>query len=469
MQRDETPTALAVRREVQELLREIAGPKLPRETIKGAINRVVTSLDHPELEAGTVKRFWYAEQTVMPAHLVDYIRRRSPRRANRSFTIDRSGRVSMPPLAGAVPVITVLLDDERITVQLHVQSPGSAAASILKQWLLTMLSDPRPFRIVDVLHHRISQRRSAVEALDYLDGFGRDKSLSSDLGGEAVAMAAQAAGVSTLADLAKTLTEKTASNPRDLAALLVRTHDCIAFVPGSDLLTVFAKPSTSLACREVALSWLMSQGISKVRLRIWLSHSWIAETYSSLSEACDRLYTIFSAQSLAIPTPRYSGRRVRAEQLEEDESRLLAPILNLPHNEFDETAVTSLLRSGYADRLFLIRIRDGYGQFINYPSGFDFVGSAWRLTAPGLRIVDQPDRSYGEYVNQRFLEAAKEGTPHVEHVHALIHESDDDASLKEMRSVHYIRVAVPCHNGRDQIVISYTIPRRWNHPASIGS
>src|SRR5258707_1174301 len=99
--------AETVRREVQDLLRTIAGSGGPRDTVKAAINRTVEQLAHPELDAGVVKRLWYGEQSVSPAHLVDHIRRRATIFRGSGFALEPKGRIVSIGSRGPMTAVVV--------------------------------------------------------------------------------------------------------------------------------------------------------------------------------------------------------------------------------------------------------------------------------------------------------------------------------------------------------------------------
>lgn len=66
-------TADDIRAEVQELVRDAAGPWQIGDSVKTLIRRASRRLD---IETGRCKRFWYAEILNIPAHEVETIRRR---------------------------------------------------------------------------------------------------------------------------------------------------------------------------------------------------------------------------------------------------------------------------------------------------------------------------------------------------------------------------------------------------------
>ena len=139
--------AEAIRAEIAGRLRTIAGSRSADETVKGAINRATRKLAHPELTPGLVKRLWYGEVQIVPAHLADHIRRCAENRPSTAFAIGADGRIrALDGLSGRASII-VRADDHRVTIEVSSGHAPYGGIATLRSWLLGLVSDRRPFRL----------------------------------------------------------------------------------------------------------------------------------------------------------------------------------------------------------------------------------------------------------------------------------------------------------------------------------
>jgi len=378
------------------------------------------------------------------------------RESVRGFAVDRAGRVLPLEASGDEAVARVRLDETQVAIELRAATLSSAVAQILRQWLLTLLGDERPILVLDVKRARVSYWRSAIDVMEFVTSLLGEASLKPAPLDDTLLLIAGAGGVSQLGGR---------SSDRE-AGRLIRAGDRIAFLPEADRLTVLAKAGISADVLANACAWLSAQGPRTIRLRVWLGQGWINEALACGIAAAERLRQLVRLDGFEAPLPSYVGRRVRAEELPAEEFRRLAPLLALYGATLDDAAVSGLLRGGFGDWLCVTGVREGHGRYIVHAPGPDYVGPAWHAKASGSRLVDQPDSAYGRNVNDRIVAASQGNGPHVEYVQAGIREAHDDHPLGDTRLTKYVRVAVPCHRDGENVVLSYTILRRWDQPAA---
>jgi hypothetical protein len=372
------------------------------------------------------------------------------------FVVDRGGRV-VPLQAGSEDsAVLVRLEDEQVLIEIRTSTLSVATTQILQQWLLTMLGDDRAFVVADRERSKVSRWRSAFDVIDLVTALrGEPSSGSSSLDG-AMSLVAGQGGITHLVG----------AEGIPGAVRLVRSGDRIAFLPEAERLTVVATTATSDKVLAYASAWLSAQGSGPIRLRIWHGQGWINETLGSGSLAGERLHVLARLPAPASALPAYVGRRIRPEHMGAKQIEAFAPLLSLAGSSFSLGSFASLLRRGFESHLFLTGIREGHGRHVHVGPGIDHVGPAWPSKALGQRVVDQPDRAFGAQVNERLVATVREGAPHIEDITATVRESDDDLQLGDTRLARYLRIAVPCRSGGENLVVSYSAIQRWDEPAA---
>ena len=378
------------------------------------------------------------------------------------FAVDGRGRVVALGTPGIVAAATVRLDGERITIEVDTPSLSVPSMVVLRHWLLTLATEDKAFHIIEGPGSRAFHLESAVDALARLELLLLSRSISPSHLPATLPLVAGPRGVVPLDEEMKARLGMLRGSDREAAIRQVRSLDRIAFLPDSKGLIVLAPAGASPDTLRHARAWLSAQGGTSIRLRVWLGQGWVNEVAGSGPAAGGRLSDLTSLQRLGSPPSAYQGRRIRAEDMSADEIRFFSPLLALAGTTFSSESFAMLLRHGFGDRLFLTGVREGQGRYIVHGQGLDYVGSLWRHKAPGLRVLDQPDREYGRHVNDRMVATATDGVPHVEEVQACIRESGDDQQLSDVRLSKYLRVAVPCRAGGESLIASYSLQRRWD-------
>jgi hypothetical protein len=448
--------AETVRAEIAGLLRRIADASSSGDTIKVLIGRAASRLRHPDLSEGVVKRLWYGEVPAIAAHLADHIRMVAEPRASAGFVIDIDGRIRASRVPGERPPISVSLDAERVTIELQANRVPFGGLGSLRNWLLTMMGDGRIFRVVDADRGAIMTARSSIGALDLIEDAMRASPERAAALVEDAAYIADEDGLRPLNGLALDAYGIGEDAAYDPAVFLARNADVVVFRPSRGRLEVLtrtrARPSRAF---DHARAWLAAQ-TGTVRLRVWWTDGWLNEVVEGGPAAAARLAQLIRLQRPASGLPVYEGERLNLDQVPNAEMRPFLPLLGLAGQRFDKQAFGALLAQGLGERMWLTRIGDGTARFVFVPLGPDYYARNWCFHAVGRRVSDQPDTRYGAAVEQRFVDAVKDGTPHVERVRARIREHDDSGRPGETRHASYLRLVVPVESDGETLALSFS-------------
>lgn len=451
--------AQAIRAEMAMRLRELAGPPASGESVKSQILRAARRLSHTELTPSVVKRMWYGEIHVVAAHLADHIRSACAPRHEDGFVIDADGRVRARTIGGSEqPPVAVGFGRDSITIELRAGIVSSGGLGTLRNWLLSMISDGRGFRVVDVDRASVASASSALLALDRIEEAmirtqGRYGSLV-----EGMAMIADETGVRALDESVLAELGISPEASYDVAAYLVRNLDVVVFQPIAGRVDVLARARGSASRAIVhARAWLACQK-GPARLRVHWGNGWLSEPVATGAAAAARLVQLVHLDANGADQPAYLSQRIRLDDVPAREMEPLQPMLGVLSRGFNQQIFNELIDRRLANRLWVVGVDDGRATFKIVPSGPDYYGRTFHFDAIGRRVSDQPDNVYGAFVEKALVEASRCAEPHFERVRARIREHSDDGTPGEIRIASYARLVVPIDAKRVVTVSSLTPP-----------
>jgi len=449
----------AIRDEMSTRLRALAGSPAAGESVKSQILRATRRLAHPQLTASIVKRLWYGEIRIVPAHLADHIRAAGEPRSEEGFIIDADGHVRARAGNGIRHhPVAVGFGRETVTIELRPSTVSAGGLGTLRNWLLSMISDPRGFRVVDVDRATLSPPSNALKALDRIEEAmketqGRYGSLV-----HGMAMIADENGVRELNEAVLAELGISPESSCDVALYLARNLDVVVFQPIGGRTDVLAR-ARGTATRAVihARAWLACQ-TAPARLRIHWGEGWLSEPVPDGSIAAARLMQLVHLDHAGQKQPLYLAERIELDDVPAREMEPLRPMLSVLSRGFNQHTFNELMDRRLAHRLWAVGIDGGRATFKFVPVGPDYYGKSFAFDAVGQRVADQPDGVYGRAVEKALVEAASFSRPYFERVRARIREHGDDGTPGVVRIARYGRLVVPIDAKRVVTVSSLTPP-----------
>lgn len=448
-------TAEDIRREIAEHLVTIAGNVPAGTSTKEIFRRVETRLAHPEINGRMVKALWYREVKNIPAHIADHVRCQVESKPASAFVIDADGRIRGTSPGPVLAPIRGRVETSRICLEISPSRAPYQGVATLRHWLLSLLTEPRPFRLTDLDRGTVAEVSNPIAALDRLEDWLRESPGRPAALAEGPCMLADDRGVRPIdaATLAGFGIHPDADY--DVAAFLARNHGVVVFLSEGQTLQVLARASgRSTRAVENAAAYLSLRS-ERVRIVVWWCGTWLRETESEGDAAAQRLRRLCSLRKPDKPPADYEGTRVRLDDVPERDLVPYRPLLSLVGARFDTAAYARLLSSGVGDRLTIAEVDGAATRIVYFPYGPDYYGGNWPLRAVGRSIRDQPDQSYGAAVEQRYVEAVRDNVIHFERVRATIRESSGRLA-GDCRRSSYTRLILPFGEGRERLAVAYS-------------
>ncbi len=449
-------TADDIRREIAEHLVSIAGPMPAGTSTKEIFRHVETRLAHPEINGRMVKALWYREVKNIPAHIADHVRSLSEAKPASSFIIDAEGRIRGSVPGPMLAPIRGRVEAARIGIEISPSRAPYQGVATLRHWLLSLLTEQRPFRLTDLDRGNVVEVSGALAVLDRLEEWlkeapGRPASLV-----HGPAMFADERGVRPLDPAALESFGVHPDADYDVAAYLARNLGIVTFIADGQGHQVFARASgkTTRAVENAAA--YLALRTEPVRLGIWWGDSWVRERNPDGPMAAVRLRRLAALPQPAGSVDPYEAERMRVDDVSARELAPFQPLLNLMGRPFDSNAIGALLSSGVGDRMTVTEASAEGPRFVYFPYGPDYYGSSWALRAVGRLMRNQPDKAYGLKVEQRYAEALRGNVVHFERIRATIMEAGGRTASDRRRS-SYTRLIVPFTEGRRRLAVSYTV------------
>ncbi len=443
-----------IRDEVVSLLRSIAGPVPAGTSSKGLLQRLEAKLSHPDLPARTIKALWYLEVKAVPAHIADYLRVRAAERSEASFVIDEAGTIRRSVGAGSPVAIRVQVEPDRIFIEISPARIGYLGAATLRHWLLSLLMEQRPYRLLNLDSRARCEAVGALAVLDRIETWLKTARSGAASLVDGPAMVADAVGVRPLDPAALDAYGIHPQADYDVTTFLARNMGVVVILSEGGHLKVLARAGACSIRTLAHASTYLSVRSEPVQMAIWWGGSWLRESEPNGLVAAGRLRLLSGLKEPSSPPHRYVGERLRVEEVPETELAPYRHLLSLSGSRFDMAAYSRLLGSGLGDRMTIAEVEDGKTRVVYCPYGPDYNGAGWVLNAVGRPIRDQPDEAYGAAVERRYVGAVADNVVHFERVRATIKETAGRFAGDSRRS-SYSRLIVPFEEGGKKLAVGY--------------
>ncbi len=183
------------------------------------------------------------------------------------------------------------------------------------------------------------------------------------------------------------------------------------------------------------------------------------DTLLPYAEARQRLDAILGATAEEQQVPPYTAVRRSLAAILDDGSDRFAPVLRRwLDGACPENPSAFLDTCGLYDRAMIVEHCSDTGAFRFRHSGnrLRLYGASWPAAAPGRRVEDQPDSSYGERIAQACRSVDELQVPHYELIDARI-----GAAGRPARRWRYERLMLPWRGAAgSRLVISISRPER---------
>lgn len=209
--------------------------------------------------------------------------------------------------------------------------------------------------------------------------------------------------------------------------------------------------------RAALSTYLVQHAPARVVLSMFTG-AW-SDTLLSFADARQRLDAILDAGEREQSAPSFIAVRRKLASILENGNDPFAPVLRRwLDGTHPENAPAFLDAYGLYDRTMIAEHCGDTGafEFRHSGNGLRLYGPSWPTAAPGRRIEDQPDRSYGEWIAEACRSVDALQVPRLELIDAHI-----GAAGRPARRWRYERLMLPSRSaaGRRQ-VISISRPER---------
>lgn len=198
--------------------------------------------------------------------------------------------------------------------------------------------------------------------------------------------------------------------------------------------------------------------LSKVNLfRIkYFDTTWHSEISSSAEHTIERLSELCAPVYTAPQTNRFIVERQQFDKLFEEESQLvpLAQKWRASFGLFDSSIISLAVRYQLLSRLMIVGVkpRDPEPVFRFLGEGHRWLGGDNYHMFVGQKIVDQPDREYGEWVAEFYKSVATSGQPRYDLVTGWLRYEDEEGSPQ--RLIQYQRLLLPWKTPSGEVLVT---------------
>jgi hypothetical protein len=198
---------------------------------------------------------------------------------------------------------------------------------------------------------------------------------------------------------------------------------------------------------------------AKVRLfRIkFFDTEWRSEIFASVEDIVARLSQLCTPEFTPPATERFHVERRDFESLFDDEAnplRSLAQRWRISFGHFDPGVISVAVTHHLLPRLMIAGIRphqtEPTWRFIG--DGHKWIGDRFRLGGLGEKVLNMPDRAYGEWATKYYQSVAMTGEPRYDIVTGSV-QYEDEAG-KPMKPVHYERLMLPWKTPTDEVLVT---------------
>jgi hypothetical protein len=184
--------------------------------------------------------------------------------------------------------------------------------------------------------------------------------------------------------------------------------------------------------------------------------TWHSEISSSAEHTIERLSELCAPVYTEPQSNRFIVERQRFGKLFEEESQLvpLAQKWRASFGLFDSSIISLAMRHQLLSRLMIVGVkpRDPEPVFRFLGDGHRWLGGDNHHMFVGQKIVDQPDREYGEWVAEFYKSVATSGQPRYDLVTAWLRYEDQEGSPQ--RLIQYQRLLLPWKTPSGEVLVT---------------
>jgi hypothetical protein len=201
---------------------------------------------------------------------------------------------------------------------------------------------------------------------------------------------------------------------------------------------------------------LQSSDVRLFRIK-YLEESWQSEISSSAESTIARLSELCTPTYSPAPAERFIVEPKDFSALFHDEDNNLRPIAQkwrIRFGQFDPTVLSLAINHDLLGRMMIVGVTPSRSEpvFRFIGDGHRWIGGRHRLNAMGEKIVNQPDKEYGEWVTNFYRSVALSGQPRYDLVTANLQYEDEPG--KPRRSVHYERLMLPWRTPSEEVFVT---------------
>jgi hypothetical protein len=184
--------------------------------------------------------------------------------------------------------------------------------------------------------------------------------------------------------------------------------------------------------------------------------TWHSEISSSAEHTIERLSELCAPVYTEPQSNRFIVERQQFGKLFEEESQLvpLAQKWRASFGLFDSSIISLAMRHQLLSRLMIVGVkpRDPEPVFRFLGDGHRWLGGDNHHMFVGQKIVDQPDREYGEWVAEFYKSVATSGQPRYDLVTAWLRYEDQEGSPQ--RLIQYQRLLLPWKTPSGEVLVT---------------
>jgi hypothetical protein len=214
--------------------------------------------------------------------------------------------------------------------------------------------------------------------------------------------------------------------------------------------------NVELAALLAVQQQLLASTVRLFRIK-YFDTSWQSEISSSAEHTIDRLSELCAPVYTPPATDRFIAEKRDLSELFEDPNSNLVPLAQkwrVSFGQFDSSIISLAVRCQLLTRLMIVGVnpRDPEPVFRFVGDGHRWLGGDSQFVFLGEKIVNQPDKEYGEWVAEFYKSVASTGQPRYDLVTAWLRYEDEEGSPR--RLVQYQRLLLPWKTPSNEMFVT---------------
>ncbi len=214
--------------------------------------------------------------------------------------------------------------------------------------------------------------------------------------------------------------------------------------------------NVELAALLAAQQQLLSSPVRLFRIK-YFDTSWQSEISSSVEHTIERLSELCAPVYTPPRTDRFIVEKKDFAELFDDQNSNLVPLAQkwrASFGHFDPSIISLAVRHQLLSRLMIVGVkpRDPEPVFRFVGDGHRWLGGDNQLSLVGEKIIDQPDKEFGQWVAEFYKTVASTGQPCYDLVTASLRYEDEAGSPQ--RLVQYQRLLLPWKTPSNEVFVT---------------